>query len=143
MSNLNVQNEFITITYSPENQYLKIVWKGEIDAAKMETGYSQALQVFLAQKVSRCLIDMADRTVQDPGTEPVITDIFGQLLTIIREPLFVALILAPEMYFNITDHFHYEHLRHDDNHFVIIKHFLNQEAGEEWLSTAAATFLNQ
>ena len=139
--NLSSSDElFVLVSHHPDNNLLKIIWQGEIDATKLETGYLKALDIIKTCKVQRCLIDMSKRTLTGPGTEPVISDIFGQLLPLIREPMFVALVLSPENYFMMTDHFHYEYLKQDDNHYIIIKHFLKQEDALEWLRTAAESF---
>ena len=140
MKTTTYEFDHVVVSYFPDSQYLKITWKGVIDSEKMGHGYRLALDIIKLHPVSQCLIDMRGRELAAAGTEPLITDIFGQLLTIIRIPMFVALVLQPEAYFNITDHFHYEYLQQGDNHFVIIKHFLNEETAEEWLTASARSF---
>lgn len=133
----SLENNFVTVGYAPEKLQLELTWFGEIDAEKMQAGYGQALEIIRVKKVKRALIDMTRRRFTDQDNLTVINSIFGQLLQLIREPLFVALLLPPPVYFMVPDDFHHDRLQTADNHYIIIEHFLNLPEAKAWLAAVS------
>lgn len=127
-----------TISYKPETQQLSIFWQGNTTYADLQNGYGQAMEIIKTKPVTRILLGLSQRKlIADQNPNTLFTAIFVELLGIVSQPLFTALIVPAEEYFLSDEDARFEDMKHISNEFIITKLFPSQSTAQAWLDSVS------
>jgi hypothetical protein len=136
MPELVLTQPCFTISFEPDNSQLRIIWKGLVTAEELNTGYEEALECLKNNPVKQIMIDISKRELQMNGNpNAFFSQIFTRTLEIIKDTVFLAMVLTQEEYFLSTTAARFEHLHEIPNNYVIVDQFLSQADAQAWLDS--------
>lgn len=137
MSEPSLQKANFSVGFEPANSLLRIYWQGEVAEKEIREGYEKALELLKQNPTKRVLIDFSKRRLaKDLNPEPVFENIFNQVLKLINNTLFLALVVPKEEYFLTSEQSRFGNYEEYDNEYVIVESFLTRPEAEAWLASA-------
>ncbi|MCC9136008.1 hypothetical protein ACFSKU_16175 [Pontibacter silvestris] len=121
------------IEYQVETSTLVIGWEGDVTSKEIRDGYKLVLDLVHMYKPNKWVLDLTKREfIKGKDRRWVFTNIFSKALRFLNEDIFVAIIQPVDTFQNLVSELQGDELMYNEN-FLIINHFLYQEAGKRWL----------
>ncbi|NEM97837.1 hypothetical protein [Pontibacter burrus] len=124
----------LTVYFDYENQVLYIKWEGSVNTREFRDGYVHVLRLVQLYKPTKWVLDLQKRDgIQKKDQIWVFRHIFPKVLRLVREDVFVAVILPVNLYESILHDLDGDDMIFEDK-VMLLQHFLYHEEGLRWLN---------
>lgn len=124
----------LTVHFDTENQVLYIKWEGRVDTREFRYGYLHVLRLVQLYKPTKWVLDLQKRDgIQKKDQIWVFKHIFPKVLRLVRQDVFVAVILPVSLYESMLHDLDGDDMIFEDK-VMLLQHFLYHEEGLRWLN---------
>lgn len=136
--NLSALDNKLNICYNKATKTLEVAWRGSVESAEVREGYMQIKEIIKLYKPVKWILDLHLRdSLRREDQRWVFTHFFPEALRLTGSDIFVAFILPVHVSHELVQELNGDELMQED-HFMIINHFLYTEEAKRWLEECIA-----
>lgn len=122
------------VEYELETDTFIIGWEGDVNSKEIRNGYRLVLRLVHKYRSQKWILDLTKRDfINGEDRRWVFANVFSKALRFLQDNIFLAIIQPVDTYQNLVSELQGDELMYKDK-FLIINHFLYQEAAQRWLN---------